>query len=113
MAQILQWLRNKRSGSQPMGGLSTVGLFGFAFFIAYWTSYLMLWARVSQIRSLQTEPAALPSNFSLYLGTATLGYVWSGRHRRANDPVLSRTVFAVRTTQVLLPIGVILVFHSG
>ena len=96
-----------------MDGLSAIGLFGFAFFIDYWISYLMLWAHVSSISSSIPTPAALPSSFSLFLGTAALGYVWSGRHRDANDPALSRRVFAVRTTQALLPIGMVLFMQYG
>ena len=84
---------------------------GFAFFVAYWTSYLMLWARVSHLRQ-SAKPTALPDIFSLLLGTAALGYLWSGRHQEAKDPRLTRLVLSTRITQLLVPVGA-LFFLSG
>ena len=86
-------------------------VFGFAFFVAYWTSYLMLWARASHLRQ-SARPTALPNAFSLFLGTAALGYLWSGRYREADDPKLTRLVLSTRITQLLLPVGAIF-FLSG
>jgi hypothetical protein len=92
-----------------MGRLAAVG---FAVFVAYWACYLMLWARVSLLRHSALKPTALPDTFSLFLGTAALGYLWSGRHRETNDPKLTQLVFATRITQLLVPVGAV-IFMSG
>ena len=92
--------------------MGKVAAFGFAFFVAYWTSYLMLWARVSLLRQ-SAKPTALPDNFSLFLGTAALGYLWSGRHREAGDPKLTRLVLATRITQLLVPVGAIFLLSGA
>lgn len=92
-----------------MGKFATLGV---AFFVAYGTSYLMLWARASRLRQ-SARPDALPDTFSLFLGTAALFYLWSGRHREADDPKLTRLVLATRITQLLLPVGVILSQSGG
>lgn len=91
-----------------MGKFAT---FGAAFFLAYYASYLMLWARASRLRR-SVEPTALPDTFSLFWGSAALGYLWSGRHRKADDTRLTQIVLATRITQLLLPVG-ILFFLSG
>jgi hypothetical protein len=98
--------------SQSKEPMAKFPIFGFAFFVAYWTSYLLLWARVSFLRSSTLKAAALPTAFSLFLGTAALGYLWSGRHRQANDPKLTQLVFATRITQVLIPVGFLVIMNS-
>ena len=85
--------------------------FGVAFVIAYWASYLALRRHTSRVRH-QRPSEALPPDFSLFLGTAALGYLWSDRHRQANDQKLSQLVFATLTTQLLLPFG-LFIFMSG
>ncbi|MDQ2859422.1 MAG: hypothetical protein M3T55_01560 [Pseudomonadota bacterium] len=96
-----------------MDGRSISGWLGFAVFLAYWGSYLTFWAYVASIRAKTLMATALPGKLSLFLGTAALGYLWSGRHREANDPALSKRVFAVRITQTALPLGAFLFFRSS
>jgi hypothetical protein len=86
-------------------------VFGFAFVIAYWVSYLMLWARVSCLRDMRLKPGTLPSTSSLFLGTAALAYLWSDQHRQAKDPKLSQLVLATRITQLLIPVGVVIALN--
>jgi hypothetical protein len=84
-------------------------LVGFAFILAYQACYLLLWARVSRLRRSSANPSALPTTSSLFLGSAALEYVWSGRYRQANDPRLSQLVLVIRISQFLAALGVILI----
>ena len=85
---------------------------GFAIFglalIAYWTSYLTLWARVARLRGSKSKLSALPGNFSFLVGIAAFTYLWSGRHREADDPRLTRLVFVTRIAQLFVPIGAVI-----
>ena len=80
---------------------------GGVFFIPYIVSYLMLWGHASRLRE-RVKPTGLPDAFSLFLGTAAVFYLWSDRHRQADNPKLSRLVVATRISQLLLPVGMIL-----
>ena len=84
-----------------------MGSFGLVFFIAYWASYLLLWASVSRLQNTLRDATALPSGVSLFIGTAALWYLWSDRHSAAKDAQLTRLVISTRITQVLLLVGVV------
>jgi hypothetical protein len=92
--------------------MGKLALLGISFFVAYWVCYVMLWARTSRLRGSVPTSSALPDPSSLYLGTAAIGYLWSPRHREAKDAKLTRLVFATRLTQLLVPIGAVLIFMN-
>lgn len=82
--------------------------FGMALILIYQASFLVLWAEVSRVRRTTRSERGLTNSRDFFLGTASLSYLWSGRHRGAADPRLSRVIGVVRATQLGALVGIVL-----
>ena len=83
-----------------MVGVIADTVFGVYFSLGF---ALLIWSLA--IQSKTPDNLALPHPLA-FIGPSSWFYAFSGRHRRANDPVLTALVIAWRVVILLLPIGI-------